>query len=445
VNSIRPEPLIDPRKEEGLDTSAERRPSVDNEEEIKTIRRDTQGTRQPKRRHLSAERDLVEKLTNKALKKLEKETMTSTVAQSEQSSTKESNITPYNLDYVLALRDRGILFANSGPRPDNLEDLEQALAPDGKSPPLDDTTVNLLQRVREFGATEIDVVARLFGKILPIDDGPCSGKDDCFVYDQPWDEGVLVHPSLRPALAVPKADRTFGWSSFTFPYPKATRHLGCAIRPVPLRPQLSWPYLTVELKGETGSLRVASLQNLHNGAVMLNNLLLLKRAAGKAGGEEEFLGKTHVLSIEFTTETITLSCYWASLAATATATAEGAAAPAAPAADDSNSTSNSGGLQYHGRRVRTWLIDDPSATACVFRAISWMQAKNFAWISADMKEVERKLQNINHGMTPPPSRSGRGTGGQKRKSSQSLSRAASRSSLRGQSVDDGESASNPGV
>ena len=59
----------------------------------------------------------------------------------------------------------------------------------------------------------------------------------------------------------------------------------------------------MELKGETGSLRVASLQNLHNEAVMLSNLLQLKKEIGK---EEEFHNMIHILSVQFTTETITL-------------------------------------------------------------------------------------------------------------------------------------------
>ena len=112
---------------------------------------------------------------------------------------------------------------------------------------------------------EIDVVAELFGEILPVAHGPCSGKDDYFAYGQPWDEGVLVQPSVQPTLAVPKADRVFGWSTSAFPYPKARKPLRCIVRPVPLRPQLSWPYFAIELKGKTGSLRIASLQNLHNG------------------------------------------------------------------------------------------------------------------------------------------------------------------------------------
>ncbi len=396
------EPLDTAQLEKGTDFALDRRPSSRNDNALETNGDDTpHESRSPKRRRLNPECGSAGRLTREALRKLEGKDMESTVTPSEQTSTKGSNVTPYNSDFILALRDRSILFASSDLRPDNFYELEKALATDGKSPDLAESTVTLLRQVRELGAAEIDVVAELLNEILPVLRGPCSSNDDYFVYDQPWVEGVLVQQERRPALSVPKADRAFGWSSFAFPFPKATQHLGCTIRPVPSRSQLCWPYLTIELKGETGSLRIASLQNLHNGAVMLNNLLSLKRAVGK---EEEFFNQTHILSVEFTTETVTLSCYWASRH------------------DDE-------GIKYHGRRVKSWLVDDPQTKASVFGAIVWMKERNFEWISRDMKELERRLENPNHGMLPPPSRSGRGSG-QKRKNCQSLSRTGSRDSLR---------------
>lgn len=58
--------------------------------------------------------------------------MESTMTSSTQTSTKESKITPYNPDYILALCDRAILFASPDLRPDNFSELEKALATDGK-------------------------------------------------------------------------------------------------------------------------------------------------------------------------------------------------------------------------------------------------------------------------------------------------------------------------
>ena len=216
---------------------------------------------------------------------------------------------------------------------------------------------------------------------------------------------------MQPPIVVPQADRFFGWSRFAYPFPKAVEYLGCAIRPVPTRPQLAWPYLTIELKGEGGSLRVASLQNLHNGFTMVSNLLLLKQAAGN---DDDFFGKIRALSVEFTTETITLSYYWAT-------------------------REKDGEILHHGRRARAWLIDGPRAKLDIFGAIRWMKETNFAWISKDMKELEGKLSNANHGMIPPPSRSGWSTG-VKRKNSWTISSRKSQNSVKNAVVRGGEPA-----
>lgn len=71
---------------------------------------------------------------------------------------------------------------------------------------------------------------------------------------------------------------------------------------------MAWPIFTIEAKGDRGSLRVARLQNLHIGAVMLSNMFELKR---KCGNEEAFFNKVHVIGIELTAESVQLSCYWA--------------------------------------------------------------------------------------------------------------------------------------
>ena len=351
------------------------------------------------------------KLTRSALKELEKATMGSNVSPSEDTGVKESNMGTYHPDFIMALYFRGVRFSNRELRPDNLSNLEQAMETNGSVPDLDQNMVDSIQQLREEGIKEIDGTTNLFNRVLPFSDGPCGTPNDQCIHDQFWDTGVLIRQDKQPPIVVPKADRAFGWSRFVFPFPKAIEYLGCAIRPVPTRPQLTWPYLTIELKGETGSLRVASLQSLHNGSTMVNNLLLLKQAAGN---DDDFFGKIRALSVEFTTETITLSCYWAT-------------------------REKDGEILYHGRRARVWLIDDPRAKPGIFGAIRWMKEANFAWISKDMKELEGKLSNANHGMIPPPSRSGRGTG-VKRKSSRTISRTTSQSSLRNAAVRGEESA-----
>ncbi|MCJ1357485.1 MAG: hypothetical protein MMC33_007481 [Icmadophila ericetorum] len=165
--------------------------------------------------------------------------------------------------------------------------------------------------------------------------------DDCIVKALPWDEGVLAKPEIQPALAVPKADRAIGWSTRVFEavYPKATTHLGCKISPIPMVTDFAWPYCTIELKGETGSRRIACLQNAHNGAVMLSNLLSLRRYVGK---EDDFFNKVHALSVQCTTETIELSCYWA----------------IKPSNDD---------VKYYGRSVKIWMDSERPSSDSEYR------------------------------------------------------------------------------
>lgn len=52
------------------------------------------------------------------------------------------------------------------------------------------------------------------------------------------------------------------------------------------------------------------------------------------------------------------------------------------------------------------MVNDPQAKVSIFRAIRWIKEKIFAWISNAMKEVEKKLEKPDHGMTLPSSRSG---------------------------------------
>ncbi|MCJ1472454.1 hypothetical protein MMC13_001102 [Lambiella insularis] len=342
----------------------------------------------------------VQQLTKEALNQLKRENMAATAEPSELSTSKVSNITPYNFDFNYHLQARGILFAGSDIRPSNLSELEQALATTNSITDFDEYTLDLFRCVQELYGAEVDVTAKMFDKLLPISDAVAEGGVGAFADNQSWDTGTLVQNELQPALAVPKPDRAYGWKSGLFPF-KSTEHLGCIMRPVPQQPHMSWPYITAELKGESGSLRVANLQNLHNGAVMLNNLLQLKRAVGK---EEEFYNNIHVLSVQFTTETITLSCYW-------------------------TTRGEEEEIRFHGYRVKSWLVEDGQAKPAILNVIKWLKKRNFEWIMKDMQDLEKKLNNPSHGITPPPSRSGRGTG-IKRRGSQSLSRGRSASSLR---------------
>ena len=376
-----------------------------------------------------------EKLTREALRQLEESDIPSSKAISESSgakATKEANLSAYDDLFASALKRRGIYLEELSKTPTNIQELLQKLQSEGPCPPYDDRIVRSILNAHLLPATEKNVIAKLFDLMLPLE----VSMNDFLGTDECWDTGVLIKPEIQPALAVPKADRAVGWKTefFDVPYHKATQYLGCAMRPIPMFGNLAWPYCTVEIKSETGSLRVADLQNLHNAAVMLNNMLKLMESAGEdeAVVEEqraqedhqvekeqaaekdqrrkdessEFFNKIRALSVQFHPEIIALSCYWASR--------------------------TNGEVKLHGRRVKRWLVDDPAARYSILSAMNWMKEENLKWILKYMEKLEGRLEKLNHGqelnpgMTPPASRSGRGTGVKSTASDKSLKRKASK-------------------
>ena len=398
--------------------------------------RDNADIRSPNARCVSLEAlPATEKLTREALRQLGESDIASSKAISESSSAKnlkDANLTAYDDLFASALERRGIYLEELSKAPTNLSELLQTLKSERPCSSYDDRITEHILNARLLPATEKNVIGDLFKMVLPIE----VRRNDFIGTDEPWDVGILIKPEIQPALAVPKADRTIGWVTkvFAVPYIKATQYLGCAMRPIPMFGNLAWPYCTVELKSETGSLRVADLQNLHNAAVILNNMLKLMESAGEMevpgeeqeaqedhqakeeqGAEEdrrrkdeknEFFNKIRALSVQFHPEMIALSCYWASR-------------------DD-------GEVKYYGRRIETWFTKDPAARTGILSALRWMREENLKWINKYMEKLEGRLEKLNHGqelnpgMTPPASRSGRGTGVKSTASDKSLKRKASK-------------------
>ena len=132
--------------------------------------------------------------------------------------------------------------------------------------------------------------------------------------DQEWHRMVMIQPHQPhepQLLTAPKPARTVGWSMKVFrKYPKAMRCLATTVCPVSGNSELAVPLFTIEVKGDKGSTKVASLQSLHYGATMLANLLKVWNAC-LGENTDELFNKVHAMSLELTAETIHLSCYWA--------------------------------------------------------------------------------------------------------------------------------------
>lgn len=120
----------------------------------------------------------------------------------------------------------------------------------------------------------------------------------------------MVGQGIQPEIAAPKPDRTFGWSYKAFAsHIDDIRALGVHACPILTEP-LVFPIFAIEIKGAQGALEVARLQNLHNGATMLSNLLYLRRNSGNMQEKmKEFFNKIYVLSFEITAENIQMSGY----------------------------------------------------------------------------------------------------------------------------------------
>jgi len=287
--------------------------------------------------------------------------------------------------------------------PSNLEEFKKVLAENRASPRPDITAVKVFRQLLSHAASEAGVTQSCLQRALPCIEEAMLAQDQETVTDKQWSRTILLEPDRSPLLSACKPDQTFGWSldAFPFRFDRVTLALKSFLRPVATYPSLHWAYFTVEAKGAKKTLREARLQNLHNGAVMLNNMLCIKQALGKEA-VEAFLGKIHVASLELTTETIQISGYWASSAA-------------------------DGSIKFYAMTVGWWTTNDPEgkqfsqARKAALNAIAWTRKETHDSVSKDMQayeiklarqeaerlEAERRHSEQRAALSPPSSQSGR--------------------------------------
>ncbi|KAL2057954.1 hypothetical protein ABVK25_001571 [Lepraria finkii] len=159
----------------------------------------------------------------------------------------KGTINAYKPKYVFALEERGIYFADDEPEktPSNLDELTGAI----------------------FGSrapNEYAIVQSILPKIIPIEELSIDSEAST-VPEQQWHRKIMIDPNAKPLLKNIKPDRTVGWSKCMFECPRALKYLDSRACPVASNPGLAWPLFTAEFKGDKGDLKVARLQNLHNG------------------------------------------------------------------------------------------------------------------------------------------------------------------------------------
>jgi hypothetical protein len=291
-----------------------------------------------------------------------------------------SSLGPTDSDYESRLKDRRIYCMRKMEKPHNFEEVKAALAATRESPEPDNQTAeNFPRRVRKSG-NEGGAMQGLLPKVLPIIDRFWDSDEDADPVDQQWDRRTLLDPDLRPSIKPAKPDQAFGFMPDVFPFPQASLHIKSAMCPAR---DLAWPYFTVETKGRQGQLDVARLQNSLNGAIIMNNMLQLKRVLGK---EEEFLARITVMTMELTSESISLSGHF-------------------------TLQNPSGDFEYHSTCLFCASAVDPSGFSFknsykqAMNAVERFRNQTRSWIMIDMAALDEKLvklmqRGLNQ-MTPP--------------------------------------------
>lgn len=273
-------------------------------------------------------------------------------------------------------------------KPAELDELWDVIAKPRDSPEPSDADAKALHRAVDKAKNEAAIVDKVLPKLISF--AAIEADTDCEVAsNEAWHRNSLSH-DLEPNLTTPKPDHTIGWNSHVFKYEfeKACKFLSAWIYPISGNIHLAWPLFTIEQKGSKGSMNVAKRQNLHNAAVMLSNLLALKEKAQNTTADkidESFFDKIHVMGMELTDQTVSLSCYWVA-------------------------RSDTGIIRYIGTRLQIWALCDRTgdsyklARRCIRNAMDHVKTQALGWIRADMETIEAFFTPIPYSkITPPPS------------------------------------------
>ena len=285
--------------------------------------------------------------------------MVSGISESVTSEAQSGSMNAYDPGYRDALEDRDVFFADGRDPPPDFHEIWEAMLRPREGPGRDDIEVEIFRAELTEASNESASVQNILPQLVPLI-SLRSEKDTAFVQDQLWRRDIALQPELKPTLTTPKPDVTIAWKPAVFKsiYKKAYKSLQAFISPIAGFKSVVWPIFTIEAKGDRGSLKVARLQNLHNGAVMLSNLFELK---WKCGNEEAFFNKVHVIGVELTAESVQLSCYWAC-------------------------RTDIGVVEYFGKRVQCWSLFDETggslrnAQRGNCNVLEWIKPRTFEWI-----------------------------------------------------------------
>lgn len=274
--------------------------------------------------------------------------------------------------YSERLKEKGIYFADDEPDkdPSKIRELMKAVSAKRPNYTAPDRTAARGLRIRaRKTVNESAMIQDVLPDIVPLTE-LWRAKDISTTPEQKWHRMVMIRPDEPELLRAPKPNWTIGWSYSVFSnYREAMRRLGMIVCPVSENTQLAIPLFTIEVEGPEGRLEVARLQNLHNGATMLANLLDIWKL-GLGENTDGFFNKVHAMSLELTKETVQLSCYWA--------------------------RKENGGIKFYGRSINAWHFYDghqyKKAHRYTRNALEWVREQALEWVSLALLALEHKLK-----------------------------------------------------
>jgi len=197
-------------------------------------------------------------------------------------SSKSKSVTAYDVDFDDILEARRVVEAGDE-EPNNWRELQSLVGRDRASAPPEEHEIKSIRVTVRRSSNENSVSSSVFPRIFPV-----TRVDTCQTlkeqWNRQWAHWIPPYQNHDPKLAPPQPDYAIGYHTKLFPCGAIRRLQGLAS---PSKNKLSFPIFFAELKGSSGAMNVAKLQNLHNGASAVYNLLRLYQALGL---EDDFYG-----------------------------------------------------------------------------------------------------------------------------------------------------------
>ena len=277
-------------------------------------------------------------------------------------SSKSKSVTAYDVDFDDILETHRVLEADDE-EPNNWKELQSLVERERASAPPEEREIKDIRVTVRRSSNENSVSSSVFPRIFPV-----GRVDTCHTlkehWNRQWTDWIPPYPNHDPKVAPPQPDYAIGYHTRLFRGGAIRRLRGLAS---PSKNKLSFPVFFAELKGESGSMNVAKLQNKNNGASAVYNLLRLHQAIGL---EDDFYDKAWVLSLDTNGEVWRLRCHWVSM-------------------DEQECHT------YYSKILRCWAIENPrdsnisEARASMRNIVDYIREVLFIKVSAVVDNYEK--------------------------------------------------------